>query len=75
MTMPSERTRALIWAGEFLCEIQRSDTAPAALKEQAQHIMRHFPEAGEIMLAAQRSIAIDAPAVWLAPVEHVGDWR
>lgn len=74
MTMPNERAKALIWAGEFLREIEASDIAPTVLKKRARHIMRHYPEAGEIMLAARLS-SKDALGAWLAPVEKLGDWH
>lgn len=46
MTMPDERTRALLWAREFLETIQRSDlwpTVPDELRRQAHSILRHYP--------------------------------
>ena len=41
MTMPSERARALRWAGEFLRDVLASREVPAALREQARAILRH----------------------------------
>ena len=71
MTMPNERARALIWAGEFLREVQMSDTLPETLKTQAHWILRHYPDAGEIARAA------GSPHIgsWLSPVEQQGDWH
>ncbi|WP_081975053.1 BPSL0761 family protein [Novilysobacter arseniciresistens] len=43
MTMPNERTRALVWAGGFLIEIARDKALPLALRRQAVSIARHFP--------------------------------
>jgi hypothetical protein len=71
MTMPTERTRALLWAGEFLREVQMSETLPEKLKTQASWILRHYPEAGEIVRAA----ASPRAGSWLAPVEQHGDWH
>lgn len=50
MTTPFERTRALIYAGEFL-EVLRAaglDKVPAEVRERADHILRHYPSNMEI---------------------------
>jgi hypothetical protein len=71
MTMPAERTRALMWASEFLQEIQSSESAPEKLKQQARFILRHYPDSEDIAHTAKTSRAGD----WLAPVDNPGDWR
>ena len=38
MTLPDERTRALIWAGGFLIELARDESLPLRVV-----IARHFP--------------------------------
>ncbi|TAM99986.1 MAG: hypothetical protein EPN40_04565 [Rhodanobacteraceae bacterium] len=43
MTMPNERTRALLWAGGFLVELARDESLPLALRQRAVAIARHFP--------------------------------
>ncbi|WP_081974887.1 BPSL0761 family protein [Novilysobacter arseniciresistens] len=43
MTMPDERTRALVWAGGFLIEVARDRSLPVALRRRAVSIARHFP--------------------------------
>lgn len=43
MTMPDERTRALVWAGAFLIEIARDKSLPLAVRQRAVVIARHFP--------------------------------
>lgn len=47
MTMPSERTRALRWAGEFLEELSGIDL-PGQIKHQIPHLMRHSPSGPDI---------------------------
>jgi hypothetical protein len=71
MTTPAERARALMWAIEFLEEIQSSESAPEKLKQQARWILRHYPSSEEIAHAAKSSRA----GSWLAPVVNPGDWR
>lgn len=48
MTTPSERTRALRWAGEFLLKIQRGDEFSAEIKREVLYILRHYPRDFEI---------------------------
>lgn len=43
MTMPHERTRALLWAGGFLIELARDESLPIAVRQRAVAIARHFP--------------------------------
>lgn len=43
MTMPNERTRALVWAGGFLIELARDTRLPEDVRAQAVRIARHFP--------------------------------
>jgi hypothetical protein len=57
MTMPNERTRSLIWAGEFLRELLDSDINPGLserTKSQAIAVLRHYPSLSEIESLAQR---------------------
>lgn len=42
MTMPNERTRAVLWAGGFLIELARDTTLPLRIRQQAVVIARHF---------------------------------
>jgi hypothetical protein len=48
MTTPFERTKSLVWAGDFLEEIRKSTTAPSDIKEMANRILRHYPSSMEI---------------------------
>lgn len=48
MTMPDERTRAILWAGGFLIEVARDKSLPVALRRQAVVIARHYPTMCEI---------------------------
>ena len=48
MTMPSERTHALLMAGELLREIQTLPTLPDELRQQATVVLRHYPSALDI---------------------------
>ncbi|CAE6767895.1 hypothetical protein R70006_03805 [Paraburkholderia domus] len=63
MTMPDERTRALICARELLLELslhpERFDARQ--LQERAGHVLRHYPDDGLIAMIARESIWLDRP--------------
>ena len=48
MTMASERTRALMWAGGFLIELARDERLPLEIRQQAVVIARHYPTLEEV---------------------------
>lgn len=52
MTMPNERTRALLWAGGFLIELARNDRLPVDVRRSAVVIARHFPTIEQISAMA-----------------------
>lgn len=43
MTMPDERTGALLWAGGFLVELAQNESLPLDVRRRAVAIARHFP--------------------------------
>lgn len=55
MTTPHERTRALVAAGEFLETLLAAGPGevPAILREEARHILRHYPSNREIAWMAE----------------------
>ena len=52
MTMPDERTRAMVWAGGFLIELARDKTLPLSVRQRAVVIARHFPTIEDISFMA-----------------------
>lgn len=69
MTMPSERTRALRWAGEFLLKVQKGDEFSAELKREVKFILRHYPEDWDIKHQAKLNagLASQLGHQWLGP--------
>lgn len=53
MTMPSERTRSIIQAREFLFDLSRDKTLPEAVRTEARRLLRHYPTADEVLLAGR----------------------
>ncbi|ABE47067.1 BPSL0761 family protein [Polaromonas sp. JS666] len=50
MTTPTERARALRWAGEFIKELAAAGELSEKRKHEALVILRHYPSATEIDL-------------------------
>lgn len=48
MTIPVERTQALLWAGSFLIELARDKRLPVDVRRSAVVIARHFPTIEDI---------------------------
>lgn len=73
MTMPDERTRALLWGGSFLIKVARDKSLPLELRRQAVVIARHFPTIGDVgnMATPQYTALFGSP---LAHPSEV-DWR
>lgn len=75
MTMPSERTRALIWAAEFMREVRHRPDVPDDLRAQAHIILRHYPETSSIESQArlqehyQKQTGMGG-STWLLPVDY-----
>ena len=51
MTMPHERSRAVIQTEEFLHELSRDMSVPERLRRDAKFLLRHFPSRRDILTA------------------------
>lgn len=73
MTMPDERTRALLWAGSFLVEVARNKGLPLELRRRAVVIARHFPTIEDVgsMATPQYTALFGSPLAHRSEV----DWR
>jgi hypothetical protein len=69
MTMPDERTRALLWAGGFLVELAQNDSLPLDVRRRAVVIARHFPTIEEISAMAQAGHALGLSMGLALPAE------
>jgi hypothetical protein len=69
--MPDERTRALIWAGELLQEMQRSGELPQRWQTDVARVLRHYPDIGDIGAIALHAAGASRPMLDPAAVlEH-----
>lgn len=48
MTMPIERTRAIVCAGAFLIELARDERLPRDIRQTAVSVARHFPTTSDL---------------------------
>lgn len=53
MTMPHERTRAVVQTGEFLAELVRDRTLPYRVRHKAKFLLRHYPSRFVVLLAGR----------------------
>lgn len=49
MTMPHERTRALVHTGEWLEELSRDSSISEEMRRSARFLARHYPRKWEIL--------------------------
>ena len=49
MTMPHERTRALVQTGEWLAELSRDSSVSEEMRRSARALARHYPSKSEIL--------------------------
>lgn len=74
MTIPVERTRALIWAGGFLIELARDKRLPVDIRRSAVVIARHFPTIEDVAFMAMFRHEPSGLGVGLAPPEETPSW-
>lgn len=51
MTMPNERTRALIQTRDLLVELAQNPALSDSIRRQARQLLRHYPHSNEILRA------------------------
>ncbi|PTU01166.1 hypothetical protein DBR45_18945 [Pseudomonas sp. HMWF031] len=53
MTMPTERSRAVVQTREFLIELAQNSSLPDQVRRDAQFLLRHFPTRDDVVLAGR----------------------
>lgn len=53
MTLPFERTRAVLQARSFLTELSRDAAMPEAVRAEARRLLRHYPSEMDVLLAGK----------------------
>lgn len=73
MTMPDERTRALLWAGGFLVELAQNESLPLDVRRRAVAIARHFPTYEDVSTMARPFSLLGAELADPAAVDMAND--
>jgi hypothetical protein len=77
MTMPYERTRAVIQTRAFLQELSINLELPEKIRKQALWCLRHYPTAFQVHLAAHQEMAGEKPLLgpvfWPAETYEIPD--
>lgn len=68
MTMPNERTRAVIQTGEFLLELSRDSSLPERIRRDAKSLLRHYPNPFLMLLAGRIEEASGPDVSLMGPV-------
>lgn len=68
MTMPNERTRAVIQTGEFLLELSQDSSLPERIRRDAKFLLRHYPNPFQMLLAGRIEEASDSDVSPMGPV-------
>lgn len=57
MTVPVERTNAVVWTHDFLVELldpKATPRVPKSIRDQARRLLRHYPSQFEMDVIAKR---------------------
>lgn len=57
MTVPIERTNAVVWTGDFLYDLidpKKTPRVPKDVRERAKRLLRHYPSAYDMEVIARR---------------------
>lgn len=66
MTLPYERTWAVIETRRFLAELLANRRIPSSVREQARILLRHYPSASHVLHAGWQALA--DPNLVLEPI-------
>jgi hypothetical protein len=58
MTLPDERYRAVMQTIQFLTDVCNTPRVPKVIKQQARSLLRHYPSAWDMKVAAENCPAI-----------------
>ncbi|WP_090268487.1 BPSL0761 family protein [Pseudomonas panipatensis] len=69
MTMPHERTRAVLQTRDFLLEISRDQTLSEKIRHDAKFLLRHYPSEFDLKMAGRIEESVrEFPIGTLGPI-------
>ncbi len=77
MTIPVERTRAVLAAREFLYDLldpQKTPRVPRSVRRRAISVLRHFPGINDLLHSSRTCASVWGEPEW-KDSEHAGDTR
>ncbi|MEY2116228.1 MULTISPECIES: BPSL0761 family protein [Rhodanobacter] len=66
MTLPYERSRAVIETRQFLKELLTNARVPASVRGEARNLLRHYPGGNEVFRAGWQELA--EPRLVMEPI-------
>lgn len=72
MTMPDERTRAVLWAGGLLVQLNGDRRVPMEICQAATHIARHFPTRNDVAGASRLKLLGEYGSLFAHPRDCAG---
>ncbi|KTG24730.1 hypothetical protein AWR38_22790 [Idiomarina sp. WRN-38] len=64
MTLPNERTRAIIQTEAFLIELSKDKSICDEKRQEARRLLRHYPSRKEMLLAGQVEEKLTAGSIF-----------
>lgn len=64
MTLPNERTRAIIQTEAFLIELSKDKSICDEKRQEARRLLRHYPSRKEMLLAGQIEEKLTAGSIF-----------
>ncbi|WP_289537891.1 BPSL0761 family protein [Pseudomonas sp. SO81] len=65
MTMPNERSRAVVMTRDFLVALSRDSSLPEKIRHDAKFLLRHYPTLDDVILAGK----IEEQSNYLLPLQ------
>lgn len=62
MTLPHERTRAIVKTEEFLRELSRDPSLSPEIRNHAKNLLRHYPSADQVLSIGRLEECLESDA-------------
>jgi hypothetical protein len=56
MTLPNERTRAVLYTRDFLVDLLNNKKVPKDVRERARHLLKHYPMKVDMSLVGDNPV-------------------
>jgi len=75
MTIPSERTRAVMYAKNFIVRVLVDESLPDELRERARRLLKHYPNIVDLKMASEKAPNVfgEPHESWVQSLEEISD--